>query len=62
MKIQARRSCQSDAGAVRRDCEGSEHGKEIELGRRARAPGMIAIVMTRRATPLVEVPKTVKLQ
>ena len=62
MKAQARRSCRSDEGAVRRDCEGSERGKEIALGRRARAPGMIAIVMTRRATLLVEVPKTVKLQ
>ena len=61
LKAQARRSCRSNGGAVRRDCEGSERGKEIALGRRARAPGTIAIVMTRRATPLVEVPKTVEL-
>ena len=61
MKVQTTRSCRSDEDAVRRDCEGSERGNEIALGRRARAPGMIAIVMTRRATPIVEVPKTVEL-
>ena len=62
MKAQATRSCRSDEGAVRRDCKGSERGKEIALRRRARVPGMIAIVMTRRATAIVEVPKTVELQ
>ena len=31
MKAQARRIFRSDEGAVRRDCEGSERGKEIAL-------------------------------
>ena len=62
MKAQARRSCRSNEGAARRDCKGSKRRKEIALGRRARAPGIIAIVMTRRATPIVEMPKTAELQ
>ena len=45
MKAQARRSCRSDEGAVRRDCEGSERGRGIALGRQAIVPGMIVIVM-----------------